>query len=128
MKTSVKVVLILSTIIILCSDVAAQTAQSKDKQDQPGITPTSRPNADETFELKIDLRRITRENFEASTSVSTDQSSGLDLQVGVGMASGRIEVLLRNVRGRIRFRGSLDRILEIVDQRRPVATPTPAPK
>jgi len=125
MKTWAQLVLILSIVIVSATGVAAQTVQPK-AQEKPAINAPPRPNADETFDLNIDLRQITRENFEASTSVSTDNDSGLNLQVGVGLAAGRIDVLLRNVRGRVRFRGSLDRILEMID-RRPVAPPAPAP-
>ena len=125
MKTWAQLIPILSIIIVSATGVAAQTVQPK-PQESPSINAPARPNVDETFDLNIDVRQITRENFEASTSVSTDNDSGLNLQVGVGLAAGRIDVLLRNVRGRVRFRGSLDRILEIID-RRPVAPPAPAP-
>lgn len=81
---------------------------------------SSRTNADETFELNIDERRFTRENFEASTSVSTEGDAGLNLQIGVALAAGRIEVLLRNVRGNVHFHGTLDRILEVIGNRRAV--------
>jgi hypothetical protein len=86
-----------------------------------------RTNADETFELNIDERRFTRENFEASTSVSTDGNSGLNLQIGVALTAGRIEVLLRNVHGSVRFRGTLDRILDVIGNRR-VPSSAPPPK
>ena len=125
MKTWAQLVLTLLVIIVSASGIAAQTVQSR-PQEKPAINAPPRPNVDETFDLNIDVRQITRENFEASTSVSTDNDSGLNLQIGVGLAAGRIDVLLRNVRGRVRFRGSLDRILEMID-RRPVATPAPSP-
>jgi hypothetical protein len=125
MNTWVQFVLILLIVTVSATGVAAQTVPSK-TQEKPVINVPPRPNVDETFDLNIDLRQITRENFEASTSVSTDNDSGLDLQVGVGLVAGRIDVLLRNVRGRVRFRGSLDRILEMID-RRPVAPAAPAP-
>ena len=125
MKTWAQLVLILLVIIVSASAIAAQTVQSR-AQEKPAINAPARPNVDETFDLNIDVRQITRENYEASTSVSTDNDSRLNLQVGVGLAAGRIDVLLRNVRGRVRFRGSLDRVLEMID-RRPVATPAPSP-
>lgn len=125
MKTWAQLVLILSIVIVSATGVAAQAVQPQ-AQEKPVINSPPRPNVDETFDLNIDVRQITRENFEASTSVSTDNDSGLNLQVGVGLAAGRIDVLLRNVRGRVRFRGSLDRILEMID-RRPVAAPAPTP-
>jgi hypothetical protein len=86
-----------------------------------------RTSADESFELNIDERRFSRVNFEASTSVGTEEDAALKLQIGVALAAGRIEVLLRNVQGRVRFRGSLDRILEMMNNRR-TASPDPPPR
>ncbi|HKO96918.1 MAG TPA: hypothetical protein VJU86_08000 [Pyrinomonadaceae bacterium] len=101
-----------------------QTVETKPAPATPVPAATPRPNVDEIFELNIDLRQVTRENFEASTAVSTSGESNLNVQVGVGVATGRIEFLLRNVQGRIRFRGSLERIFEIIDGRRaPVTSP-----
>ena len=88
----------------------------------PEKTPVVRTNIDETFELNIVERRITDSNFEASTSVSTDGDNALDLQVGVGLSASRIDVLLRNIRGSVRFHGTLDRILEIL-RNRPASSP-----
>lgn len=82
----------------------------------PAVDAT-RTSADETFELNIPERRITRENFAASTAVRTDGSGHLDLQIGVGVAATRIEVLLRNVQGKVRFQGNLDRVLRLLDFR-----------
>ncbi len=127
MKTSVRAFLFLSIISISASWVASQSVRLKD-QEKPAASTPARPNADETFDLNIDVRRISRENFEASTSVATDEDSRLNLQIGVSLAAGRIEVLLKNVQGRVRFRGSLDRILEMIDTRRPAQSPTPSPK
>ncbi|MGA9994664.1 MAG: hypothetical protein WBP93_04570, partial [Pyrinomonadaceae bacterium] len=73
-----------------------------------------RTSADETFELNITERRITENNFEASTSIEAGDESarGLHLRIGVGVGAERIDVLLRNVRGMVRFRGTLDRVLD----------------
>jgi hypothetical protein len=88
-----------------------------------------RPNADETFELNIVERRYSQENFAASTAVGTSGERNLNLDIGVALSAGRIDLLLRNVHGTVRFRGSLDRILEIVgDRPRPSASsPAPSP-
>jgi hypothetical protein len=87
----------------------------------------TRTNVDETFELNIDERHYSQENFEASTAVGTKKATDdLNLQVGVALTSGRIDVLLRNVHGRVRFRGTLDRIMELINNRQaaPGALPT----
>jgi hypothetical protein len=86
----------------------------------------ARTNADETFELNITERRITRRDFEASTSVEAGEESarGLNLRIGVAVGADSIDVLLRNVRGQVRFRGTLDRVLDRINARR---APTPSP-
>ncbi len=101
-----------------------QGVESKPVPAKPAPSPTAPSNIDEVFDLNIDLRQVTRENFEASTAISTSGDSNLNVQVGVGVATGRIEFLLKNVQGRVRFRGSLERIFEIIDGRRaPVTSP-----
>lgn len=107
--------------------VWGQTIKSKDVQAPPMEVSAKRTSADESFELNIDERRFSRVNFEASTSVGTEEDAALKLQIGVALAAGRIEVLLRNVQGRVRFRGSLDRILEMMNNRR-TASPDPPPR
>lgn len=92
---------------------------------QQGSSHTKRSgHADETFELNIDERKITSTNFEASTAVGTDANpQRLDLQIGVALGATRIDGLLLNVRGRVRFRGSLNRILILLNSRRPDVQP-----
>lgn len=87
-------------------------------------------NSDEDYELNIDLRRIHEADFHAETAVSTDGSRGLQLNVGVALRASDIDVLLRNVRGHVRFRASLDPVLRLLDARRaapPPSQPTPPP-
>lgn len=74
---------------------------------------TSRTSADEEFDLNIPERQITKQDFEASTSVAIggQQQPGLSLRVGVGVSAGEIEVFMRNVRGHVRFRASLEQVL-----------------
>lgn len=86
----------------------------------------ARTNADETFVLNIAERRITRRDFSASTSVEVGDESarGLNLRVGVAVAAGEIDVLLRNVRGQVRFRATLDRVLQRINAHR-ATSPSP---
>ena len=94
--------------------------------------PESPSSADEDFELNIDQRRINESDFHAETSVSTGDARGLQLKVGVALRASDIDVLLRNVRGHVRFRGSLDAVLRLLESRRDAApqsqtAPTPSP-
>lgn len=93
-------------------------------------------NASEDFELNISERRITESDFEASTevaSVGEGRGRGLDLRVGVMVRAGNIDVLLRNVHGRVRFRASLGPVLRLLDLRRggptntTITPPPPSP-
>ena len=76
--------------------------------------------ADEDFELNIGERRITEADYEASLSVAVGEEAthGLNLRVGTGVGASQIDVLLRNVRGRVRFRATLEQILRLLDGRR----------
>ena len=84
----------------------------------------NRTTADETFELNITERRITEHDFAASTSVEAgdETARGLRLRVGVAVGAEQINVLLRNVRGRVSFRATLAPVLERINARRPPAS------
>jgi hypothetical protein len=127
MTISGKLVIISLIVCTYSLLVLGQAPKPKDLQEIPDRGSIMRTNADETFELNIDERRFTRENFEASTAVGTDGDAGLNLRIGVALAAGRIDVLLRNVRGSVRFHGTLGRILEVINTR-PAALPGPSPK
>jgi len=97
----------------------AQNASSKDTTNQTrpssaDARSAAQTNADENFQLDIASRRITENNYQASTAIETDagDTRGVDLRVGVFLNASRIDVSLRNVRGQVRFRGSLDSVLE----------------
>lgn len=94
-----------------------------------GAAAAQRTSADEDFELNIVERRITERDFEASTAVETgdETARGLNLRVGVAVGATNIDVLLRNVRGHVHFRGSLEALLQRLNLRRvaPVNTPPP---
>jgi hypothetical protein len=105
---------------------AAGAGVGQTSSQSAGSNTEARTNADENFELNITERRITRRDFEASTSVEAGEESarGLNLRVGVAVGADSINVLLRNVRGQVRFRATLDRVLERINSRR---APTPSP-
>lgn len=111
--------------------VAAQTNAGTNRtgaQQTPpaatGVPAQTETNIDETFELNIDSRRITERDYEASTAVEIGDAGGrgLNLQVGVAVAASQIDVLLRNVRGRVRFRATLEPVLQRINSRRVAPT------
>ena len=91
---------------------------------QAEAAPTNRTSANETFELNITERRITEHGFAASTTVEVGEETarGLSLRVGVAVGADEINVLLRNVRGRVSFRATLERVLERLSARRAPGT------
>jgi hypothetical protein len=109
-----RLVLLSCFFFVLFTNAVAQTAAP---------TPADKPrtNIDETFYLNIIERRVTEEDFKAATAVSTDTDSGLDLQIGVALSASRINVHMRNIRGTVRFQGTLDRILRVLRARQPDA-------
>ena len=111
---------ILFLIACAAAFAAAQTSGDKNKQASTDLQSTNRTTADETFEVNIAERRITERDYAASTSVEAGEETarGLSLRVGVAVGADEINVLLRNVRGRVRFRASLERVLERLNLRR----------
>jgi hypothetical protein len=81
--------------------------------------------ADEDFDLNIAERRISERDFHAETAIGTS-SDGLNLNVGVTVRAGDINLLLRNVRGHVRFRANLEPVLRFLDARHrpPSAAPS----
>ena len=110
-------------ILILNAHARAQTrptdapARSTDAQ----VPRAGSSSSDEEFELNIAERRINEGDFHAETAVSTEGASGLRLDVGVALSASDIDVMLRNVRGHVRFRASLDPVLRLLDARRDAA-------
>ncbi|HEY0101805.1 MAG TPA: hypothetical protein VGB76_22960 [Pyrinomonadaceae bacterium] len=125
----------------LCIAVAAQQTPPRDatvtnpptRRTTPPLSPGAQnagaANVEENFELNIAERRITEQDFFASTAIETEagEAHGLSLRVGVAVGASEIDVLLRNVRGSVRFRGSLDALRRVLDARRETnAAPPPA--
>jgi hypothetical protein len=120
--------------VFLAAASARAGAQTRAGEVNPSAPPQStqpaqptRANADEEFELNIEQRRINEKDFHAETAVETDGAHGLQLGVGVALRASDIEVLLRNVRGHVRFRGSLAPVLRLLEARRAPPTQTPPP-
>ena len=115
---------------VLAASAAFAAGQNTAPSDQAQPTAPSgsaeRTSADETFDLNITQRRITRGDYTASTSGEAGEESarGLNLRIGVGVRAREIDVLLRNVHGHVRFRASLDRILQRINSGA-VAPPSP---
>ncbi len=136
-----RIVLLAFIVATLVVTVAAQlpppqgvTTNSRPRRNVEPTTTTTPPalttqkNIDENFELNITERRITERDFFASTAIELGEASarGLSLRVGVAVGASEIDVLLRNVRGSVRFRASLDALQRVLDTRRPMTAPQPS--
>ena len=107
------------TISILAITASAVVGCFSQQKAPPTTNPVQRVSTDETFELNIVERRITENDFFAATSVGFDSSVGknVSMNIGVEVRAGKIDVLMRNVKGTVRFRGSVQRILDMINSR-----------
>ncbi|HEV2862787.1 MAG TPA: hypothetical protein VGX48_17355 [Pyrinomonadaceae bacterium] len=118
-------------VLIVCAALAVMATQAR-AQTQPA----PQRSKDEDFELNITERRIVETDLYAGTELAAGDARGrgLDLRVGVMVRAGSIEVLLREVHGRVRFRADLGPLLRLLDARRansqapPATTPSAPPK
>lgn len=129
MTYSIALKLFRLTFVLLIITLPAVIASAQSRESAGAVAPSrteARTSADETFELNIAERHIVEQNFSASTSVETGEESarGLRLRVGVGIGAEEIDVRLRNVRGSVRFRATLEPVLRLLDARR-AAAPSP---
>ena len=107
------------SLVVMILMTASVTMVAQDRVSVPVSPPpihSSLVEADELFVLNIKERRISERNFEAATAVAIgDDAKGVSVKAGVSLQAESIEVLLRNVTGSVRFRGSLKRILDLVN-------------
>lgn len=145
-RHAARALFIVCTLCLLAHESYGQERSSASEQStvatanppQDAGAPSSQTNAtanitpgttrDETFQLDITERRITREDFHASVSVALDETErGVNVAVGVAADAANINVLLRNVRGQVTFRASLAQIVDLLNARRRAAPTQVAP-
>lgn len=68
----------------------------------------------EDFTLNISEKKISEEDYRANVKVSaqTPTRPVISLNIGVGVQAKKISVTLKNVTGDVKFRGSLEKLLE----------------
>jgi hypothetical protein len=118
---------IVAALVALAS-AQTSTGTSREPTSQTSSSGSAaRTNADEIFELSIDERHIIEQDFHASTSVEAgdERAQGVKLRVGVAVGASDIDVLLRNVHGRVRFRATLDPVLRRINARRAGSSAAP---
>ena len=110
---------IVSMLAIIASAAVCCASQQRLPPTPDPVQRVSRVSADETFDLNIVERRITETDFFAATSVgfASREGKNVSMNVGVEVRAGKIDVLMRNVTGTVRFRGSIQRILDLINSR-----------
>lgn len=110
-----RVLFVLTSAVTFC--VSVSFAQTSPIQTVPPIA-ENQIVAAEDFELNIVDERITETNFVRSTSVELKSKNRgeLVLQVGVAVRGEKVNILLRGVVGRVRFRASLEPIQQRLEQ------------
>jgi len=88
------------------------TPHAKEHVEKTGVI-----DMDRTFELNIGEKRISEQNYHASTAVTLPPEirTGLKLRIGADLTADRIDVLLRNVKGKVRFKGTLQPLLDVLN-------------
>jgi hypothetical protein len=76
----------------------------------------------ETYDLDISEKRIHRPGLDAATALRVGESArGVEVQVGASFSASAVDILLRNVKGTVRFKADTSRL------RVRTASPDPEP-
>jgi hypothetical protein len=115
--------------LLSCLGATAAPAQAERPQSKLDNPSGNRSDLNESFELNISDRLITKKAYAAQTAVELGSASESDLRLNVGVAvrADTINVRLRNVRGNVHFRGSLQRMRLLLNSRPPTNPPTENP-
>jgi hypothetical protein len=109
-----KSIALLRALFFVCCLGATAVIFSADVRGQNQSAPTTE-TADEDFELNISDSRTTETNYRRSTNVEINEAN-VSIGVGAIVSAQRIDILLRNVTGRVRFRASLEAIRRRIEQ------------
>jgi hypothetical protein len=101
-------------LFFVCVLFAASLIFSGDARGQNQTAPTN-DAANEDFELNIGESRTTESNYKRSTNVEINQAN-VSVGVGATVQAQKIDLFLRGVTGRVRFRASLEAIRQRIEQ------------
>lgn len=75
----------------------------------------------EDFQLNITNKQVTETNYnpKLEVAVKSETEPQVRLQVGAEVKAEKVTMTLKNIFGDVRFRGSLERILNQINLRRP---------
>ena len=77
--------------------------------------------ADETFKVSITEKKVTETDYESKVelNVNSEKHANVSINVGAAVRAEQITLTLRNIFGDVRFRGSLEKILNQINLLRP---------
>lgn len=109
----------LGATVFLIAAMSIAVAQNPTRPTSPQPIKNAKVEADETFTLDIKDKHIQERDFQASTAleIGSDDPNQMKVQVGVALSAASIDVTLRNVTAQVRFRGSLQSILDVLRSR-----------
>ncbi|HEX8369943.1 MAG TPA: hypothetical protein VF604_15460 [Pyrinomonadaceae bacterium] len=110
-----KSIALLRVLFFVCALVAASLIFSAAARGQSQTPTPTTETTDEDFELNIDDSRTTESNYKRSTGVEISEAN-VSIGVGATVSAQKIDLLLRGVTGRVRFRASLETIRRRIAQ------------
>jgi hypothetical protein len=110
-----KSIALIRALFFVCGLVAASLIFSADARGQQQNQTAPATTADEDFELNIGESRTTENDYRRSTNVEINRAN-VSVGVGAAVSARRIDLLLRGVTGRVRFRASLEAIHRRIEQ------------
>jgi hypothetical protein len=117
-KDRLRIFLAVAVVTTAAISIAAQDQP----RDQEVATPqSSQVQANELFNIDVKEKRITEKDYRASTAleIGSKDPNVMRVQVGVALYAQTIDVVLYNVAGSVRFRGTLQRIVDVLKARSP---------
>lgn len=80
-----------------------------------------RTTVNEDFKLNITNKQVTETDYksELEVTVKSDTDPSVSLQIGAEVKAEKITMTLKNIFGDVRFHGSLEKILNQINLRRP---------
>lgn len=77
--------------------------------------------ANEDFKVNITNKRVTETNYESKVEVALNSQTrpAVTVNVGAAVRAEQITLTLKNIFGDVRFRGSLEKILDQINLLRP---------
>ncbi len=83
--------------------------------------PEDQTTADENFKVSITNKKVVETDYESKVELNVNSANlpAVSVNVGAAVRAEQITVTLKNIFGDVRFRGSLEKILDQINLLRP---------